>query len=120
MASWRARRTAKWSVSMRLRARRLVVPGAAVALACPDAAPLPAAAGSHPAAGAVTVGWPLLASRGTVVQYVGRPARKVPAVPASAWVVANASTGQVLAAKDPHGKFGPASTMKVLDRKSVV
>jgi D-alanyl-D-alanine carboxypeptidase (penicillin-binding protein 5/6) len=99
---------------MRLRARRLVVPGAAVALACLAAAPLPAAAGSNPAAAAVTVGGPLLASHGTVVQYVGRPARKVPAVPASAWVVANASTGQVLAAKDPHGRFGPASTMKVL------
>ena len=38
----------------------------------------------------------------------------LPNVPASAWVIANASTGQVLAAKDPHGEFGPASTLKVL------
>jgi D-alanyl-D-alanine carboxypeptidase (penicillin-binding protein 5/6) len=29
-------------------------------------------------------------------------------------VIANADTGQVLAAQDPHGKFGPASTLKVL------
>jgi D-alanyl-D-alanine carboxypeptidase (penicillin-binding protein 5/6) len=99
---------------MRLRARRLVVPGAALALACLAAAPLPATAGQSPASAAATVGGPLLAGHGTVVQYVGRPARKVPAVPAAAWVVADASTGQVLAAKDPHGRFGPASTMKVL------
>jgi D-alanyl-D-alanine carboxypeptidase (penicillin-binding protein 5/6) len=35
-------------------------------------------------------------------------------VPAAAWVIANADTGQVLAAKDPHGEYGPASTLKVL------
>jgi D-alanyl-D-alanine carboxypeptidase (penicillin-binding protein 5/6) len=29
-------------------------------------------------------------------------------------VIANADTGQVLAAKDPHGEYGPASTLKVL------
>jgi D-alanyl-D-alanine carboxypeptidase (penicillin-binding protein 5/6) len=37
-----------------------------------------------------------------------------PSVPASGWVVADLDTGQVLAAKNPHGKFGPASTLKVL------
>jgi len=99
---------------MRLRARRLVVPAAAVALAWLAAAPLPASAGQAPAGSAAAVGGPLMAGHGTVVHYLGHPARKLPAIPASAWVVANASTGQVLAAKDPHGKFGPASTMKVL------
>jgi serine-type D-Ala-D-Ala carboxypeptidase (penicillin-binding protein 5/6) len=99
---------------MRLRARRLVVPAAALALACLAAAPLPASAGQAPAGANATVGGPLLASHGTVVHYTGRPARKLPNIPASAWVVADASTGQVLAAKDPHGQFGPASTMKVL------
>jgi len=35
-------------------------------------------------------------------------------VRASAYVVADAGTGQVLAAKDPHGWYRPASTLKVL------
>ena len=67
-----------------------------------------------PAADDDTVGGPLMASQGTVVDYPNADALQVPSIPASAWVVANANTGQVLAARDPHGKFGPASTMKVL------
>ena len=39
---------------------------------------------------------------------------RLPDVPASAYVIANASTGAVLAAKDPHGLYPPASTLKVL------
>jgi D-alanyl-D-alanine carboxypeptidase (penicillin-binding protein 5/6) len=35
-------------------------------------------------------------------------------VPASAYVIADAKTGQVLAAKDAHGLFPPASTLKML------
>src|ERR1700733_1949011 len=70
----------------------------------------PAAASS----GAAAQGGPLMASQGTEVQYPSRSTPRVPNVPASSWVIANASTGQVLAAKDPHGRFGPASTMKVL------
>ena len=35
-------------------------------------------------------------------------------MPASAYVIADAATGQILAAKDPHGLFPPASTLKVL------
>jgi serine-type D-Ala-D-Ala carboxypeptidase (penicillin-binding protein 5/6) len=38
----------------------------------------------------------------------------LPDVQASSWVIADAGTGQVLAAKDPHGEFRPASTLKVL------
>jgi len=41
-------------------------------------------------------------------------------MPASAWVIANAGTGQVLAAKDPHGEFGPASTLKVLTAVTLI
>ncbi|WP_306360492.1 D-alanyl-D-alanine carboxypeptidase family protein [Nocardia sp. CC227C] len=41
-----------------------------------------------------------------------------PAVPedisATAWVVSDLDTGAVLAAKDPHGRYRPASTIKVL------
>lgn len=55
-----------------------------------------------------------LASKGIVVDYPAHDARRLPKVPASAYVIADAGTGQVLAAKDPHGEFGPASTLKVL------
>ncbi|MBL1075025.1 D-alanyl-D-alanine carboxypeptidase [Nocardia sp. 2] len=41
-----------------------------------------------------------------------------PAVPegisATAWMVSDLDTGKVLAAKDPHGRYRPASTIKVL------
>jgi serine-type D-Ala-D-Ala carboxypeptidase (penicillin-binding protein 5/6) len=60
------------------------------------------------------VGGPLLASRGIVVHYPSRGARRLPKVPASAYVIADASTGTVLAAKDAHGLYPPASTLKVL------
>ncbi|QIS09163.1 D-alanyl-D-alanine carboxypeptidase family protein [Nocardia arthritidis] len=35
-------------------------------------------------------------------------------ISATAWVVSDLDTGQVLAAKDPHGRYRPASTIKVL------
>ena len=35
-------------------------------------------------------------------------------MPASAYVIADANTGQVLAAEDAHGLFPPASTLKML------
>jgi serine-type D-Ala-D-Ala carboxypeptidase (penicillin-binding protein 5/6) len=63
-----------------------------------------------------TIGGPLLASAGVVENpRHGAPPLPAPAsLPASSWLVANLTTGQVLAAKDPHGKFLPASTLKVL------
>jgi serine-type D-Ala-D-Ala carboxypeptidase (penicillin-binding protein 5/6) len=67
-----------------------------------------------------TVGGPLMASQGVVVNYPDRTAPKLPSVPASAWVIANANTGQVLAARDPHGLYGPASTLKVLTAISLI
>jgi serine-type D-Ala-D-Ala carboxypeptidase (penicillin-binding protein 5/6) len=83
------------------------------------------AASAHPAASTTpassqqpgadaTIGGPLMASKGTVVYYPNHRAPTVPDIPAAAWVIANANTGQVLAAKDAHGLFGPASTLKVL------
>jgi D-alanyl-D-alanine carboxypeptidase (penicillin-binding protein 5/6) len=44
----------------------------------------------------------------------------LPQLPASAWVIANAQTGQILAARDPHGEFGPASTLKVLTAVTLI
>jgi D-alanyl-D-alanine carboxypeptidase (penicillin-binding protein 5/6) len=69
--------------------------------------------GAASAAARLDVGGVKMASPGVVVNYpAGGP--KLPSVPASAYVIADAGTGQVLAAKDPHGEFPPASTLKVL------
>ncbi len=74
-----------------------------------------AAPRGHAAPSANTrIGGPLMASGGTVVNYPARGAWRLPKVPASAYVIADADTGAVLAAKDPHGLFPPASTLKVL------
>jgi serine-type D-Ala-D-Ala carboxypeptidase (penicillin-binding protein 5/6) len=59
-----------------------------------------------------TVGGKQLRTRGVVV------ARGTPPLPAGiiapSWLVADAGTGTVLAAKDPHGRYYPASTLKTL------
>lgn len=39
---------------------------------------------------------------------------RLPPVPASSWVLVDADTGDVLAAKDPHRQLPPASTIKTL------
>jgi D-alanyl-D-alanine carboxypeptidase (penicillin-binding protein 5/6) len=80
--------------------------GAAGGLLAPGPAVAAASDGS-------IVGGPELATRGTVVHLVpGVPA--LPAARASAFVVADLDTGEILAAKDPHGYFAPASTLKIL------
>jgi serine-type D-Ala-D-Ala carboxypeptidase (penicillin-binding protein 5/6) len=96
----------------------LAVPATAAASAspAPQARPTEAAA-TIPSLGSVAaglIGGPLMASQGTVVEQPAQGGMPLPNIPASAWVIANASTGQVLAARDPHGEFGPASTLKVL------
>jgi len=79
--------------------------------------------GGAPALGSLAareVGGSLMASNGVVVDPVAQHERPLPDIPASAWVIANADTGQVLAAKDPHGEFGPASTLKVLTAVTLI
>src|SRR5579864_3425118 len=66
------------------------------------------------------VGGPALAGRGVIVSYPSRSAPRLPGIQASAFVVADADTGQVLAAKDPHGWYRPASTLKVLTAVSLL
>jgi serine-type D-Ala-D-Ala carboxypeptidase (penicillin-binding protein 5/6) len=63
------------------------------------------------------VGGPLLASPGVVVSPGATP---LPKVEAASWLVANATTGTVLAAKDAHGRFYPASTLKMLTALTVL
>src|SRR4051794_41419353 len=61
-----------------------------------------------------TVGGPLLATDGVTVS----PLAGAPALPAGlgmgSWLVADADTGAVLAAKAPHRRFLPASTLQTL------
>jgi len=66
------------------------------------------------AGGRGTIGGPQLAGHGVIVNYPAARARRLPNVKASAYVIADAGSGQVLAAKDPHGWYLPASTLKVL------
>ncbi len=63
------------------------------------------------------VGGTGLATRGVTVA-AGAPA--LPATTAAGWLVADLDTGEVLAAKDPHGKFAPASTLKALTALTLI
>ena len=60
------------------------------------------------------IGGPALGARGTVVNYPSAAVPRLPNVTASSFVVADAGSGHVLAAKDAHGRYLPASTLKVL------
>jgi D-alanyl-D-alanine carboxypeptidase (penicillin-binding protein 5/6) len=92
-----------------------------LAAAALGAVPARAAAGSGNAPGHDwTQGGTQLASRGTVVTYASHRTPRLPKVRARAFVVANAGTGQVLAARDAHGWFRPASTLKVLTAISLI
>ncbi|HEX8001637.1 MAG TPA: serine hydrolase [Mycobacteriales bacterium] len=63
------------------------------------------------------VGGPALAARGIVVD---RSAPPLPPVSAAAYVLADAGTGEVLAARHPHGRYLPASTLKTLTAVSLL
>jgi serine-type D-Ala-D-Ala carboxypeptidase (penicillin-binding protein 5/6) len=71
-------------------------------------------AGPASSAARQDVGGAELASAGITVHYPASGAVPLPHVPASAYVIADAKTGQVLAARDAHGLFPPASTLKML------
>lgn len=92
---------------------RLVAAASAV---CLTAAASPTSAIATPHTTLTPIGGPLLGSKGVLEQPLpGAPALPQPSMlPASSWLVANLTTGQVLATKDPHGKFLPASTLKML------
>jgi D-alanyl-D-alanine carboxypeptidase (penicillin-binding protein 5/6) len=81
------------------------------------AAPTPTAppAGPPPQGSAPdgsTVGGPTLATRGLVTAPGTPPLPE--GIDAHGWLVADAGTGAVLAARDPHGRYFPASTLKTL------
>ena len=66
------------------------------------------------------VGGPLLKGHGVIVQ----PLPGAPALPtdltSSSWLVADLNTGDVLAAKAPHERFLPASTLKTLTAVTLI
>src|SRR5580700_9341771 len=69
---------------------------------------------------AQAVGGPQLAAKGVGANYPPRSRPRLPDIQASAFVVADAGTGQVLAAKDPHGWYRPASTLKMLTAVALI
>ncbi|MDF5751312.1 D-alanyl-D-alanine carboxypeptidase [Spongiactinospora sp. TRM90649] len=78
---------------------------------------IPAGAGS----GSTPIGGELLGRRGIVLPQ-GMPAgmKAPPKTKAKSFVIADAGTGQVLAAKDPHGHYLPASTLKTLTALTLI
>ena len=93
-------------------ARTMAAGGFSPVAVSPGAAGTPGASG--PSVPLPDVGGPQLASPGTVVNYMPGGGLPLPDVPCSAYVIADAETGQVLAAQDAHGLYPPASTLKVL------
>jgi D-alanyl-D-alanine carboxypeptidase (penicillin-binding protein 5/6) len=89
---------------------------AAVSVACLSLTFGTASAAAGSGGSALPVGGPLLAGKGVIERPLhGAPALPSPkSLPAKAWLVSDLTTGQVLAAKDPHGTFLPASTLKML------
>lgn len=63
------------------------------------------------------IGGALLGRQGVVVDPA---ARSLPKTEAAAFVVADADTGQILAAKDAHGRHLPASTLKILTAVTLI
>jgi len=93
---------------------------AAVVTPAAAASPVPTPPASPAAAIAPAIGGAQLAGHGVLVDYPSGSVPRLPKVTASAWVIADAGTGQVLAAKDPHGRYRPASTLKVLTAISLI
>ena len=84
----------------------------AVLLSSAGPATASTAATTTTSAGASSVGGERLATAGLVVDAPG--ATPLPVVGASAFLLADLTTGEVLAARDPHGQLRPASTQKIL------
>lgn len=71
---------------------------------------LTGSAAAAPAAAEGPIGGDRLGEAGLVVA----DSAVLPEIAAASWVVADLDTGEVLAAKDPHGRYAPASTLKIL------
>ncbi len=67
----------------------------------------------------VAIGGPGLSGKGVLVAY-GPDAKPLPKVAAESWVLADLTTGEVLAAKSPHLARPPASTLKILTALTLI
>jgi len=94
---------------------RLAAAGAAAAFAAGAASPAFAVTGPAP-----VIGGAQLAGSGVIVEAGAGSVPKLPNVRAAAFVIADAASGQVLAAKDPHGYYRPASTLKMLTAVTLI
>lgn len=109
--------TARWATA--LITAPLVVAFAAgpAAVATPTAGPTtaaqPAAAAREPVGGARLGGRGVLLNRAPGV-------KAPPKMEASSYVIADGDTGEILAAKDPHGRYLPASALKTLTSVSLI
>jgi D-alanyl-D-alanine carboxypeptidase (penicillin-binding protein 5/6) len=122
------RRTAATRLATAVLAAGIVLaPGAALAedprptadpLAPTPTAPLPGGPPRGSGPGGTTVGGEGLDTRGTVVVDGAPPLPD--GVVAPGWLVADAGSGAVLAARDPHGRYYPASTLKTLTLLTLV
>jgi len=101
--------------------RRSVRPVVTVVLVC-LAVSVGAGTQAAAASDAHVVGGDRLGSRGVVLEREPGAPRppKLPKVEAKAFVVADATTGEILAAKAPHVRYRPASTMKILTALTVL
>jgi D-alanyl-D-alanine carboxypeptidase (penicillin-binding protein 5/6) len=88
----------------------------ALTLLCGLLAPASPTAATASSAG--TVGGDQLATSGLVVDAPGAAA--LPKLRAKSWLLADLDTGEVLAARDPHGRQRPASTLKILTALTVL
>ncbi|MDL4776156.1 D-alanyl-D-alanine carboxypeptidase family protein [Actinomadura xylanilytica] len=113
-------RRASAALSVPLVAASLVTPaGTAHAAASQAAGPRAAGSGAQNAPPTDPVGGPQLGGRGMVVnQEPGVPAP--PKIKAASYLISDGDTGQVLAAKDPHGRYLSASTLKTLTALTLV
>jgi len=94
---------------------------AVLAAVAPAAAAASPSAAATPAVSPAAIGGAQLSGRGVIVNYPSTGSvPRLPDVKASAFVIADAGTGQVLAARDPHGWYRPASTLKVLTAISLI
>jgi D-alanyl-D-alanine carboxypeptidase (penicillin-binding protein 5/6) len=80
------------------------------------------AAGAGPAAAGTDADGPVGGDRlGASGVVVDEDAPDLPeGLTAASWVLADLDSGKVLAAKDPHGRYAPASTLKTLTAVTLI
>jgi serine-type D-Ala-D-Ala carboxypeptidase (penicillin-binding protein 5/6) len=86
----------------------------------PSYATSPSDTGSPSDVGTGPIGGPLLDSTGVVVQSLPGAPSLPSGLGMGSWLVADADTGEVLAAKAPHERFLPASTLKTLTAVTLI